>query len=42
VLKYLNLLLDDENLDLGDAVIEEYDNFMKEAFELHHKEKKET
>ena len=40
-LKYLNLLLDDENIEIGDQVQEEFDTFMKEAFENHYKEKKE-
>jgi len=41
VLLYLNQLIDDKCLDIGDQVLEEFDAFMKEGFELHHKEKKE-
>lgn len=41
VLKHLNLLLDDDNIELGDNMLEEFDTYMKEGFEIHHKEKKE-
>jgi len=34
--------LDDENIELGDHILEEFDAYMKEGFEIHHKEKKEN
>jgi hypothetical protein len=40
-LKYLNVLLDDDNVVLADQVVADFDSFMTEAFEYHHKEKKE-
>jgi hypothetical protein len=42
VLKYLNILLDDDNIEIGDQVFEEFDTYMKEGFEAHYKEKKEN
>jgi hypothetical protein len=35
-------LLDDDNIEIGEQVMEDFDNFMKERFEIHCKEKKEN